>query len=408
MAKTNRQVGFSQLRVGIFTLAALVVLVLLILNASGDFNPFERKFHLKARFANADGLREGAAVQLAGVQIGKVEDVKLMPPDTEGDAKVEAKMSLSSRIDAQPVYERIRTDSTAQLVASTVLGNDKIINITPGTMNGSPVAENHILDSTTAISINQLTATGNNLLKQFDKLSDPLNQILNKANQGEGTLGRVINDEQLYNNLNNTLGDTKLAIDQAKNTIRRIDSLVNQAKEGQGTAGKFLNDPQLYNNLNETVLELQAVTNDLRAGRGTIGKLLTDDKLLRQFDALSGDVQKTLADARAAIARLNTISDQAQTIVADINLGKGTAGKFLKDEEFYNEARQTLARLNATTDKFNAVLDDLNSGKGSAGKFLKDESLYNNINQLSSESNKLIYDFRQNPKKFLTIKLELF
>ena len=71
MAQTKPRLTFSQLRVGIFVLAGLAVLAFLILNSTGDFNPFERKLRLKARFAAADGLKEGSDVQIAGVRIGR-------------------------------------------------------------------------------------------------------------------------------------------------------------------------------------------------------------------------------------------------------------------------------------------------------------------------------------------------
>src|SRR5574338_784425 len=83
MVQTKPRLTFSQLRVGIFVLVGLAVLAFLILNSTGDFNPFEKKLRLKARFAAADGLREGAEVQLAGVHIGKVETVTLLPPRSE-------------------------------------------------------------------------------------------------------------------------------------------------------------------------------------------------------------------------------------------------------------------------------------------------------------------------------------
>ncbi len=194
MARSNKKIGWSELRVGIFTLAGLLVLSYLILNASGDFNPFERKFKLKARFTSADGLREGSEVQLAGVKIGKVESVRFLSPDETADAKVEALMSVAAKVDKHPVNERIRSDSTAQLVATSVLGNDKMINITPGSPAGTSVEENHVLDSTTAVSINQLTESGNDLATKVSKLAAPLTQIAEKANNGEGTLGNFVND----------------------------------------------------------------------------------------------------------------------------------------------------------------------------------------------------------------------
>ena len=70
----------NQLRVGIFVLISIVILIFLILNSSGDLNPFAKKLHLKARFADANGLREGSEVRLAGVRVGKVDKITLLPP----------------------------------------------------------------------------------------------------------------------------------------------------------------------------------------------------------------------------------------------------------------------------------------------------------------------------------------
>ncbi len=390
----TQKIGFSQLRVGIFVLFGLAVLGFLVLNATGEFNPFEKKFRLRAHFAAADGLRDAAEVQLAGVHIGKVEKVILLPPDSSDDARVEAVLLINQNLDGKPVTERIRKDSTAQLVAVSLLANDKMINITPGSVGGATVAENDVLNSTSTMSINKLTETGNQLLEQINKLSVPANEILTKANNGDGTLGKIINDEALYNNLDGAVGETKLTLAKLQNTIDRVN-------RGEGSAGKLLNDPELYDNLNRSVQQLQAISKDLRAGKGTAGKFLTDD-------AIYDDSRAAINDLRVSIAKLNTITD-------DLSAGKGTIGKLLKDEEFYNEARRTLTRLNSTTEKVDLILDDARSGKGTLGKLLTDETLYNNanqtaanVNQLSSEGTKLIYDFRQNPKKYLTIQFKLF
>ncbi len=80
MPKTRKTVGLSELRVGILVFVSIVILILLILNASGDINPFAKKLHLKARFSDANGLREGSEVRLAGVRVGKVDQITLLPP----------------------------------------------------------------------------------------------------------------------------------------------------------------------------------------------------------------------------------------------------------------------------------------------------------------------------------------
>lgn len=401
MPKNTKSMSYSRLRVGLFVFFGLIVLGFLILNSTGDFNPFEKKLRLKARFATADGLREGAEVQLAGVHIGKVEEVKMLPPDSAEDEKIEAVMSVVQKIDGRPINERIRTDSMAQLVAMSLLANDKMINISPGTIKGNPVDEGYTLESNEAMSINQLTQTGNDLLKQINKMAIPANEILEKANRGEGTLGRFVNDETLYRNLDATVNETKA-------TMIKLQTTVDQINRGQGTAGKLLNDPTLYNNLNSSIAKLDAISNDLRNGRGTAGKFLTDD-------AVYDEARAAITDVRASVAKLNEVAGNFNTIVLDLNAGKGTAGKFLKDEQLYEDARNTLAKFNSTATKLDVILGDAQNGKGTFGKILTDETLYNNINQttaninqITTEGTKLIYDFRQNPKKYLSIKLSLF
>lgn len=401
MVQTQAKLGLSQLRVGIFVLFGLAVLAFLIINSTGDFNPFQKKLRLKARFVAADGLREGSEVQLAGVRIGKVENVSLLPPDSPEEYKVEALMAIDSELGGRPISERIRTDSTAQLVATSILANDKMINVTPGTPNGAPVSPNDVLASTEAISINQLTKTGNDLLQQINKLAVPANQILNKANRGEGTLGRIVNDESLYNSLDSTVAETRLTMTKLQATLEKVN-------RGNGTAGRLLNDPQLYNSLSRTAAQLESISNDIRAGRGSAGKFVTDD-------ALYNETRAAIIDLRASAAKISSIADDFKIVSVDLAEGRGSAGKFLKDEQLYEDARNTLARFNSAATKIESILGDAQAGKGTLGKILTDETLFNNINQtasnvnqLSSEGTKLIYDFRQNPKKYLRIKLSIF
>lgn len=401
MVQTKPSLTFSQLRVGIFVLAGLAILAFLILNSTGDFNPFEKKLRLKARFASADGLRVGADVQIAGVKIGKVESVSLLPPDSPEDEKVEAVMAVDSTLNGRPITERIRTDSTAQLVAVSVLANDKLINITAGSAKGAPVQEGHVLESKEAISINQLTQTGNELLQQINKLAIPANEILTKANQGQGTLGSLVNDESLYRNLDSAIAETKVAVVKLQTSLDKIN-------QGQGSAGKFVNDPELYDNLNKTIARLESISADIQTGKGTAGKLVTDE-------ALYNETRAAITELRTSAAKFNLVIDDLKTITGGIIGGEGSAGKLFKDDRLYEKATETLAKFNSTAEKLDLLLADARAGKGTLGKFVTDETLYNNlnqtasnINQFSSESTKLIYDFRQNPRKYLKIKVSLF
>jgi phospholipid/cholesterol/gamma-HCH transport system substrate-binding protein len=374
-------VRLKDLRVGIFVLGAIGVLIFLILNASGDISPFTQKLKLKARFSNADGLRPGSEVRLAGVRIGKVDRVELIPPTGDQPARVEASMSIDREIHGKPATELIRTDSTASLGSPSLLGSDKLVNISSGTPVGDPVPDNYLLPlGRDAQGFDALTASGTELTQQLNKLSKEFTDIAERINKGEGTIGRFINDEAFYNSLNATIRDTQ--------------SLIREIQAGRGTAGLLINDPALYNNLNEIGTQLNAIATDLRAGRGTAGKFLTDEAL---YD-----------DARSTLTRFNRSVDEINLIVADLRAGRGTAGKLLTDEAIYNDARSAIARVNTAAERLDNVVAGVQRGEGTVGKLFNDDQLYSNVNQLSSESVKLLYDFRQNPRKYLTIKFEIF
>src|SRR5437879_7351677 len=122
MPKSTRNIGLSELRVGLLVFIALAVLIVLILNASGELNPFKGHLHLRTRFADANGLRDGSEVRLAGVRIGKVDRIRLLTPadlassgsNAPNPNKVEVFLTIDNKIDGIPATERIRTDTTAQ------------------------------------------------------------------------------------------------------------------------------------------------------------------------------------------------------------------------------------------------------------------------------------------------------
>ena len=84
-----------------------------------------------------------------------------------------------------------------------------------------------------------------------------------------------------------------------------------------------------------------------------------------------------------------------------MNQGKGALGKLAKDEEFARKLDNTITKLSL-------IMDQIESGQGTAGKFIKDPSLYVNADQMLIETRNLLSAIRQDPKKYLTIKLKVF
>ena len=151
-----------------------------------------------------------------------------------------------------------------------------------------------------------------------------------------------------------------------------------------------------------------AATVSQRFGVKVEGAVLADDASARR--ALEGAVALfTCGTAGAQVVSQAVWTDiSSLKLIADINAGRGTLGKLIRDEQIYNDARAAIARFNTTAERIDGMVAAAQRGEGTVGKLLQDETLYTNVNQLSSEGVKMLYDFRQNPRKYLTVKFELF
>jgi phospholipid/cholesterol/gamma-HCH transport system substrate-binding protein len=382
MQFNNQKLTLSEMRVGLLALAAFAVFVFLVFNANGDLNPFRKKMLLRAKFADADGLATGADVRLAGVRVGKVCKVRFLPATgAKGvEPQIEAELCLDAYIDGQPAGERIRTNSVAQLSSSGLINSDKIINIRLGTIEGDPVRNGSELRTTSSDSIADLTSSGSDLMKKLEAVSTQVEEITGKINSGQGTLSRLVNDKEFYNNLITTVNDA--------------DDVIRQVKSGKGTAGRFISDPAIYEHADELVRQLDSMATDLRAGRGTAGKLLTDDAFY--------------VKANETLARVDRAAGDIESIVAQAKAGKGTIGKLLSDDAMYNDAHVAINNINSTAARMDQILAKAQNGDGTIGKLLTDDRLYTNVDNLSAEATRMIQDFRKDPKKYLTIKLNIF
>jgi len=372
MAK--KKLSILDLRVGLMTLVAIGVLIATILTISGDLNPFRRELIVRTRLANVDGLRPGAEVRLAGVKVGKVQRIVLLPvpPDQNAAQTVELELALDPVIDGKPAGERVRQDSQVILGSVGLLG-DKVVDITPGTLAAAPVKDGDLIGGASETTIRQIISGADDILANFTTLSDSLKQIADKINRGQGTVGRLVSDAELYDNLTRTVAEAS--------------RLVQEVRTGQGTAARLINDPRLYDDLDASVRRVEKLLADISDGRGTLGKLATDDRAYQEVLSVLERLDRTSAKLEDAMTRLER--------------GEGTAGRLLRDDKLYREAEQTLVSLNN-------VLAGLERGDGSAGKLLRDPQLYDNLTATSAQANQLLIDFRQDPKKYLTIRLKLF
>ena len=365
----RQKTTFSELRVGILVVATITILIIFILGVSGGIPIFQHNATYHTHFAAADGLKNGDEVRLAGKLVGKVDSVEFgAVPASKDDKPIVVNMV----VDAKEVEGRIRRDSQAVLAQQGFLG-DRVIDITPGTKATEPIPDGGEIPSADQQGLAQIFSGASDILVQFNTVGKQLQELMDNINQGKGTVGKLLHDDALYVSLNR-------AVLEFQDVGARIT-------KGNGTLARLLNDPKLYDELKGTIDNVQGIVSDVRGGKGTLGKLVTDDQFYKQ--------------ANEVLAKFNTTTEKLDRIAGDIEAGRGSLGKFIKDDKLHDDAQAAIA-------SFRNISDRLDRGEGSAGKLLRDDKLYNNLNQTTAEMVKFLYDFRQNPKKYLSIKLSLF
>lgn len=366
---TRQKTTMSELRVGLLAVGAITILIIFILSVSGDISFFKHNLTYRTRFGAAEGLKNGDEVRLAGKLVGKIEKVEFAAVPS---SKNEKPILVTMTVDANEVQDRIRKDSQSILAQQGFLG-DHVVDITAGTTAADVIPDGGEIPSADQAGLAQVFSGANDILVQFNTVGKQLQEVMDNINQGKGTVGKLLHDDELYTNLNRT--------------VLEFQQLGAKVGKGEGTIGRLINDPKLYDDLRASISDIQGIVGDARAGKGTLGKLINDDQLYRE--------------ANDIVAKLNSTAEKFDRIVADIDAGKGTVGKLIKSEQLHDDVQATVASLRSISDR-------LDKGEGSAGKLLRDEQLYNNINQTTAEMVKLLYDFRQDPKKYLRIRVSLF
>lgn len=355
---SQRQLRWSELRVGLTVIFASLVLIVLIFLMTGSTGLFTQKITLYAFFDNASGLRVGAPVRLEGVDIGNVQAIRVV--HGHGLTPVRVIMKVSTKYG-----DAIRTDSTAQLSTQGVLG-ETFVDIDSRAAHGPPAADGATLPIHEQPDLTDVVRASQSTLQNIQALLQRVDNIVSFIQSGQGSIGKLIYDEALYTRLNTTLAE-----------FQKVASAVTQ---GQGSLGKLIVNDDLYNRANATVDKLNGILDQVNSGQGTLGKFLKDP-------ALYDNANRTIA--------------QANQLMTDVNAGKGTLGLVARDQAF-------AAKINDTVNKLNALATQLNSTQGTAGKLINDPSMYNNTNQLLTETRDLIAAIRKNPKKYLTIRLKVF
>lgn len=292
----------KETQLGLFVALALVTLVFIVEMAGGGAL-LNQSYTVRARFDSAKELRVGSPVKLAGVKVGRVSGIRL------ADRKVEVELSIQNDV-------ALRTDSMASIGFSGLLG-EQFITLTFGSDERPLVENDAILEATASPDLNDLmdridsVASGvENVTKTFsgDSLGDllsPLSDFVRETKpqltntvanidfimasvaQGEGTLGRLIADQELYDQASNLLSALETNLGNATEDISAIvtdaQNLMRNMQDGRGSLGKLITDEGLYNETQSAMVALKEILEKINSGDGTLGELVNDASFLNNL-----------------------------------------------------------------------------------------------------------------------------
>jgi len=337
-------------------MAVLIGLIFLMSGSTGGL--FARKVVLRSYFQNAAGLKDGAPVTLDGVTIGNVIHVRVVPD--RNPTPVEVTMQVGHQF-----LRGLHIDSTSSISQAGVLG-DSYVDIDSVRASGPPPANNAELKSTGAPSIQDVIRTSQISIEQITQLMHKVQTLADTLNSKRGTIGELINDPDVAKKI------THIATD--------LDTIISAISTGKGSLGKLVNDDTLYTRASSAIDRVDKITTALDEGKGSAGKLLRDDSLYNNMNS--------------AVANANQL-------MLEINAGKGAMGKIAKDPAFAQKLDDTVTRLDS-------ILKSVDEGQGTLGQLVQNRALYDHANETLDQSQQLVKSIRENPKKYLVIRLKMF
>ena len=304
--KRSSTLTWDQLRVGLVILVAVLVIGVAIYKLGEAANLFAKRYELIAYLPDANGLKTGGSVMVAGQLAGTVSKIDFLPVD----ADTTRNLKLTLAID-ESVREQIRRDSKGKLRTLGLLG-DKVFDITPGTPKARALVAGDTVTTVLALDYEAVIAQASSAVTDMVALTKDLRSITGGIVRGDGSLGQLVTNRALYDQLNGTLS--------------RANTMMASLQNPNGTVGRMLNDPALYNKLTGVISSTDSLVVSINSSKGTAGLLLRDSTLYRN---------------------LVGITKGADSLMKSLAGGQGTAGKLLTDQTLYDQLNKLVTDLSA-------------------------------------------------------------
>ena len=358
--KKNSDV-FSEMVVGAFMIAVLALLAYFTIIVSGvDLFDSRQRVDATVVFDDIGGLKERDTVIYRGMKVGTVKTVTL---DGKGVTLV---IDIARDVVLREKY-RISVASMSLLGGNYLLleeGTGAELPLATHAFRGEPPTDWMRDLADIARQVRGITEGDglNTIITNVVEASDSAKSILKNLEEGRGTLGKFLSDDEtVYNDIKVAAADLKETVESAKTVASRLE-------EGKGTLGKLMSDDDtVYADLKKTIENASEISDRLAKGEGTIGKLLSKD------DSVYNDLKQAMEDVRKVTER--------------VEAGEGLLGRISKDGELADNASKLLANLEKVSDK-------LAKGEGTIGRLASDDELYIELSGLMKDVRQIVDNYR--------------
>ena len=303
--KRSSFITWDQLKVGVLMAVAILIIGVAILKLGQAGNLFGKRYRLVSYIGNASGLRVGGPVTVAGQLAGSIKAIKFLPPDADTTKNLELVVEINYSI-----RDQVRQDSRAKIATLGLLG-DKVYDVSVGTPKYRPLHEGDTLLVVPAMDYEAVVRQASSAITEVVALTRDVKKVTTGITQGQGTLGQLVTNRQLYDQLNSTL--------------LRTSALMARLENPRGTIGRLLDDPTLYYSLTRMTAAADTVLTQINSGSGSMGKLLHDDTLY---------------------VHLVSVVARADSLAGTMSNGKGTMQKLFTDQQLYDQLVKTVTELN--------------------------------------------------------------
>ena len=297
--------SWSQLKVGLVVMLALVGVLAAILNLNEGLGLLTHRTPLRAELDNSQGLKVGAPVRMSGVDVGNVKQITI----NAERGKVELDFTVASEV--RPM---VRQDATVVVRPMGLLG-DKYLEVLPGSPGQPVLPVGSVLSGRGDVDLSNFAGSAGDTLTTLNSTLQDVQALLIRLREGKGTVGKLVASDDLYNHATELIEKIAAISNQATQLLTKVE-------RGEGTLGKLVMDRALYDRANAALDGLQQLTVALNNPDGTLGRLARDPALYQRFDRLTA---------------------KGEALVSKVERGEGTLGKLVTQDNLYQRADKILA-----------------------------------------------------------------